>query len=296
MVSQAFWFKKLSASFLLRFVFSIIFIFLAYGVLAFGEKGMVPFLIILTFLMGMEWVDLCRITLRTKAILTFVVTVYTSLILTHFGHLQAGMGVLFFVASILLFMSWVTWRRGFAWLAMGIIYSGIPITFLLWLVRGYDNVFYLLIWVVCVVSANDIGGYCVGKLVRGPKLAKRISPNKTWSGFFGGLGLSLVVSYFYYLYFSFAIGLTFFLFLSLMMALVAVFGDLLESSIKRFFGAKDSGTLLPGHGGVFDRMDGYLAVIPFIALIIFLNPESFYPAEEKNSAETVLLDANESLK
>lgn len=296
MVSQAFRFKKISASFLLRFVFSILFIFLAYGVLAFGEKGMVPFLVILTFLMGLEWVDLCRITLKMKAKITFILSVYASLILTHFGHIQAGLGILFFAAAILFFMSWVTWRRGFAWLGMGILYSGVPITFLLWLVRGYENVFYLLIWVVCVVSANDIGGYCFGKLLRGPKLAKRISPNKTWAGFFGGVGLAMTVSYFYYQYFPFAVSLSYFLFLSLMMAVVAVCGDLLESAVKRFFGVKDSGTLLPGHGGIFDRMDGYLAVIPFVALIIFLNPESFYHAEEKNSTETVLLAAHESLK
>ncbi len=121
-----------------------------------------------------------------------------------------------------------------------------------------------IIWLVFLVAANDCGAYFMGKTFQGPKLVPSISPGKTWSGFFGGIIIGTVVAYFSAQY---LIGLTHsdminnttgFVLICLCLSLFSHLGDLFESAIKRFYGVKDSGSLIPGHGGILDRMDSYL--------------------------------------
>jgi phosphatidate cytidylyltransferase len=120
------------------------------------------------------------------------------------------------------------------------------------------------IWIVALVVAADTGAYVAGRSIGGPKLAPRISPNKTWAGLAGAIvsagiigGLTAVI-----------IGRPSVLPLILVSGLLAVIeqgGDLFESFFKRHFGVKDSGRIIPGHGGVLDRVDGLLAVILAVA-------------------------------
>jgi phosphatidate cytidylyltransferase len=119
-----------------------------------------------------------------------------------------------------------------------------------------------------VVWASDIGGYFAGRAIGGPKLWPRVSPNKTWAGAGGALVLSalvaLVVS-------RFGWGrLLPLIVLALAVSMVAQLGDLFESAVKRRFGVKDSSQIIPGHGGLLDRLDGFVAAIVFVALIGFL--------------------------
>jgi phosphatidate cytidylyltransferase len=115
-----------------------------------------------------------------------------------------------------------------------------------------------LFWLLSVVWANDITAYACGRAIGGPKLAPRISPNKTWAGFFGGvLGAGLVGGLFSRLSGDgspLGLALT-----SLLLGVAAQLGDLAESAAKRHFGVKDSSRLIPGHGGLLDRVDGLLA-------------------------------------
>lgn len=117
---------------------------------------------------------------------------------------------------------------------------------------------------LAMVWAADVGAYFVGKRFGHAKLAPRVSPGKTWEGVAGGLGLALVVGV------GAALGLGLPLAPTLgataVLALVSVAGDLSVSMLKRHAGLKDTGRLLPGHGGVMDRMDGLTAVLPFIAI------------------------------
>jgi phosphatidate cytidylyltransferase len=147
-------------------------------------------------------------------------------------------------------------------LGLGYVYIGVPSAALLilsWLDVGP------VLWVLIVTWATDIFAYFAGRAIGGPKLAPRISPNKTWAGLIGGMAgaaaFGWLTAYF------FELGAPF-VWLGALMGLVAQLGDLFESWLKRRNGVKDSGTLLPGHGGVLDRLDGLLAVAIATTLLL----------------------------
>lgn len=149
------------------------------------------------------------------------------------------------------------------WFALGLPYmagSGIACIYL----RATPAIgFKVSIYLVAVVWGMDIGGYVVGKLVGGPKLAPAISPGKTWSGFIGGMALAMILALIVLLMtgaHAYVTGL----FLAIVLAAFAQGGDLFKSFFKRRAGVKDSGTLIPGHGGVLDRIDGLV----FAAMVL----------------------------
>ena len=119
---------------------------------------------------------------------------------------------------------------------------------------GFDTT----LWIALVVVATDIGGYFAGRLIGGPKLWPRVSPKKTWAGLGGAVFLAAIVGWL----FSWATTGTYFYevaIVSMLAAVIAQGGDLAESSVKRHFGVKDASTLIPGHGGALDRLDGFMA-------------------------------------
>jgi phosphatidate cytidylyltransferase len=121
-----------------------------------------------------------------------------------------------------------------------------------------------LILILFVVWATDIGGYIAGRSIGGPKLWPRVSPNKTWAGAIGGFAASLMVAS-GFAAFKFA-GTVPLLTLGALLSIAAQFGDLFESAVKRRFGVKDSGRIIPGHGGLLDRLDGFVAAIILAAI------------------------------
>jgi phosphatidate cytidylyltransferase len=137
----------------------------------------------------------------------------------------------------------------------GVLYIGIPAFALVLLNWAW---FELVLWVFLVVWATDIFAYFAGRAIGGPKLAPRISPNKTWAGLGGGIVGAAIVAWIAAHYMQLE---DVFLYLGAPMGLLAQLGDLYESSVKRRLGVKDSGTILPGHGGVLDRLDGLLPVV-----------------------------------
>jgi len=129
----------------------------------------------------------------------------------------------------------------------------------------------LVLAVVLLVALADIGGYFVGRAIGRTKLAPKVSPGKTWEGLLGGqLAIVLVVGATgWFLDFEASrIGL--WLALAMVTGLASVLGDLVESMVKRHRGVKDSGTILPGHGGVLDRIDGLTAALPVFSLVLSL--------------------------
>ena len=127
----------------------------------------------------------------------------------------------------------------------------------------------VILWVFSLVWATDIAAFFVGRRIGGAKLAPKISPNKTWSGAIGGAIAAALVSL---VYSGMATGWSLkFLALAavfgLMVSVFAQLGDLMESAAKRYFQVKDSGRIIPGHGGILDRIDGLLFVVPLIALM-----------------------------
>ncbi|OYX51023.1 MAG: phosphatidate cytidylyltransferase [Sphingomonas sp. 32-66-10] len=171
------------------------------------------------------------------------------------GFLALGLifGAFFFLA--------VVTRSGA--LGAGAIYVGLPVLALLYL-RGHENGLMLAFWAMALVWACDIGAYFAGRAIGGPKLMPEVSPNKTWAGLIGGViaatGFALLLTQW---------GLPMMLALATpLLAVLAQAGDLYESQLKRRAGVKDSGALLPGHGGVLDRLDGLVPVAPVAALLV----------------------------
>lgn len=154
-------------------------------------------------------------------------------------------------------------------LAAGAVYAGLPALAVLYL-RGIDNGLLLVFWTLAIVWATDIGAYFAGRAIGGPKLAPRFSPNKTWAGLIGGMLVAVLFSFALHAWWQLPFRLVL---LSMPLAVLAQMGDLFESWLKRSAGAKDSGTIFPGHGGVMDRLDGLIPVAPVVAAIMLLGTQ-----------------------
>lgn len=151
-------------------------------------------------------------------------------------------------------------------LALGIIYTGLPVLALL-LIRKQPDGLLFAIWAMALVWMCDIGAFFVGRAFGGPRLAPMISPNKTWAGFVGGV----IAAGAFGAVLHFGWGLPLRLTLATpVLAVVAQAGDLYESWLKRQAGVKDSGMILPGHGGLMDRLDGLIPVAPIAAFLVML--------------------------
>jgi phosphatidate cytidylyltransferase len=164
------------------------------------------------------------------------------------------------------------------WMVGGTAYIGTAAWQLVSIRNTNDGDPYLLPVIIAAVVAVDVGAYFAGRAIGGPKVAPKISPSKTWAGLFGGAVGGAVVAGIYMLY---AFGLTegfaenpmastFWIFVPLSgaaIAIIAQMGDFFESWMKRRAGVKDSGKIIPGHGGLFDRVDGLLSVL-FVTAII----------------------------
>lgn len=151
------------------------------------------------------------------------------------------------------------------WLAMGALYIGVPVVALTWLreVGGMHT----LLWLMVIVWATDIGAYAAGRSIGGPKLAPQISPNKTWAGLIGGVCSAVIVGDIIVWVIDGPDLAILGLFAGIL-AVVSQIGDLFESSVKRRFKVKDSSNIIPGHGGVLDRVDGLIAAAPLVALAV----------------------------
>lgn len=213
-------------------------------------------------LMMAEWVELHGTDARTKRIGQFAISVPLAIMCP----LAAGADpfALGLVAGAAFFIAAVTRRSALGW---GAVYVGVPIFALLDLRAAPELGLLLAFWAMALVWATDIGAYFAGRTIGGPKIAPAISPSKTWAGLAGGVIAATA--------FAFALhvwtGLPFRLVMwTPLLACVAQAGDFYESWLKRRAGVKDSGTLLPGHGGVLDRLDGLVPVAPVAALVAAL--------------------------
>ena len=164
-------------------------------------------------------------------------------------------------------------RRAMGWGLTGGAYIGLAGIGLLYL-RGLEPLgFATALWVVVVVAAADIGGYFAGRTIGGPKLWPRISPKKTWAGVLGGIAFALLVGAVTGLVVDGArVGVV--CVISALVAVISQAGDLAESTLKRQFGVKDSGRLMPGHGGALDRFDGLVAALLAVAMAVWLSGHS----------------------
>lgn len=152
------------------------------------------------------------------------------------------------------------------WAAGGLLYAGVPMICLAMLRGDTPSGLIAIIYLFALVWATDIAAYFTGRTFGGPKLAPKFSPNKTWSGAIGGVVAAMLaaaaVSYFGFDRVKYPMVV-----LAIALSVASQMGDLGESWVKRRFGAKDSGKLLPGHGGVMDRVDGLIVAAVVLYLI-----------------------------
>lgn len=176
------------------------------------------------------------------------------------------------MAAALIISGWYARQKGLslAWTCGGLAYVLLPCLALVYLRGAEANGMWLVAYVFFVVWATDVGAYASGRLIGGPKIAPRISPNKTWAGLFGGMAGAAALSL------AMRDGVmadaspTLVLAAGAVLAVFAQTGDFFESWVKRRFGVKDSGRFLPGHGGILDRVDGIIPVAVIVAAFSLL--------------------------
>jgi len=184
--------------------------------------------------------------------------------------------ILFLILSII---EWLKISFNRVYLFVGVIFL-IFSFFSLFEIRNFykfnDHNIFIFIYILIICISTDIGGYIFGKMFKGPKLTK-ISPNKTYSGSIGAFILSLLTTYFYidisHLFFDISIKFDFiFLLTTFFISFISQIGDILISFFKRISNVKDTGNLIPGHGGILDRIDGIIFAYPiFYILQNFIN-------------------------
>jgi phosphatidate cytidylyltransferase len=172
--------------------------------------------------------------------------------------------ILIAAVATIMYVEWSRMLKGWGarWQVFGFVYCLLPAVSLLWIreraeYQGIGTGFDLLIWVFLVVWSTDIGAYFAGRAIGGPKLAPSISPNKTVAGLVGGVASAALLAGAWTSFIRLPLKL---LWLAAPFAVAAQLGDLFESGLKRRAGVKDSGTWLPGHGGLLDRLDGLVPV------------------------------------
>lgn len=168
--------------------------------------------------------------------------------------------------------------RNLAISLMSQIYIGIPIA--LMTTMGYYIGLHFILVIFFMIWINDTGAFVVGSLLGKHRLFERISPKKSWEGFFGGLGFNLIAGWLFCIgggyFWDIKMNVISWLILGFLVTIFSTWGDLVESLMKRSLNLKDSGNLIPGHGGILDRIDSLLLVMPatFIFLLIYLTLES----------------------
>jgi phosphatidate cytidylyltransferase len=151
------------------------------------------------------------------------------------------------------------------WTTAGFLYAAAAEIASILVRRDEPDGLIALIFVLLVVWGTDIGGYFAGRGIGGPKLWPRVSPKKTWAGAIGGFAVSLAIAFGFA---AFGVGQALpLLVLAAVLSTASQLGDLLESAVKRRFGVKDSSHIIPGHGGLMDRLDGYVAAIVLAAVL-----------------------------
>lgn len=196
-----------------------------------------------------------------------ILAVVGATVMTHFGDINSALAFLLAVAGAGAAADAFLGRTA-GWGLVGALYIGFATICLVALRSDTTEGKYVIYWVAMVVITTDIGAYFSGRLIGGPKLWPRVSPNKTWAGLIGAMAFAAIASIIFSI---FALGYIE-LFLPVLAAItagVAQMGDLAESAYKRHFNVKDSGFILPGHGGVLDRLDGMIAATIFVAVITY---------------------------
>jgi phosphatidate cytidylyltransferase len=218
--------------------------------------------LVVALFLSWEWGHMVRGTSADLGYLIHATAVAVAVGLATSGYAAIGGAVLVTAAIILVP---VVFGNGARLSALGVFYVGLPVIALLWLRADEPNGFFAVLLIFAIVWSSDIGAFAAGRLIGGPRLWPRVSPNKTWAGFLGAIAAGAVAAALVSLLIAGASPVRLAL-VGLVLSLVAQAGDLSESALKRLFGLKDASALIPGHGGFMDRMDSIVAAAVIAAL------------------------------
>jgi phosphatidate cytidylyltransferase len=212
--------------------------------------------------LSIEWARMSAPNIAVRAAAALTVTILAAMSATRFGAEAAAWSVLV-LGALAVALAFARATQRLTDLAFGVVYLGAPILAMLWLRDGelglqWTGLLFAVTW------SADTGAFIVGNLLKGPKLEPRLSPKKTWSGLFGGLLAGTAAAMIFAALSNLPLSAVTAALVGLVVSGATVAGDLWESASKRRFGVKDSGGLIPGHGGLLDRVDGLM----FAALVI----------------------------
>lgn len=253
-----------------RVIVGIILIAVAVGCIWLGGWAFTTLVAVAVLLIFAEWAVMHRMSRSWRLfglVLLASATIITQLAGSSLGGLSMPLAILAIGSLAMLLGSLTAIGSGARWGTAGLLYAGLPAIALIWL-RAQSNGFAFVLWTLAIVWATDIFAYFTGRRFGGPRLAPAISPKKTWSGLGGGVAGAAVTGGVLAAVFQLPVVLL--APAAAVLAVVAQAGDLYESWLKRRVGIKDSGTLLPGHGGIMDRVDGLVPVAVVVALIVAL--------------------------
>jgi len=218
--------------------------------------------------MAWEWARLCRGGEVGMAGIVLILAAAAAAIAAALTGAASGIAVTVAGAAIVFAIARYDRDPEPRWFVLGLLWIALPCVLFLWLAHAEDAGRLTLLWIFAVVWATDIGAYLIGRRVGGPRLAPSWSPGKTWAGMIGGAGCAALAGWaMSALIDASALPLVL---VSAGLAIVEQFGDLAESVAKRRFGVKDTSGLIPGHGGLLDRLDGLLAVVPAVAFLTLI--------------------------
>jgi phosphatidate cytidylyltransferase len=222
-----------------------------------GPLTFAAMVLAIALVVSWEWGRIVRGTATDRILITHVAGVALAITLAAFDQPALGLLALT-IATILTALLAFGVHASFS--ALGVAFAGLPGIALVWLRADPSAGLWVVLYLLLAVVFTDIGAYFSGRIVGGPKIWPRVSPNKTWAGLIGAIVSSAAIGYVFALYcpvpaspIKLALG-------GVLIAIVAQAGDFAESALKRHFGTKDASSLIPGHGGFMDRVDGLTTV------------------------------------
>lgn len=260
--------EKALSSLTLRIISALV---LAPVVLIVVWIGELPFLVLMAILAALIASELKTLLLDGQRSDMVLLAFAGILAVAIAGAGAAGAGLLMGLAGMASGVAWRLWRRQpLLPVVISYVYLVVPLVAFIWFRMDAQYGIAVASWLLAVVWATDIFAYFAGRSIGGAKLAPSISPGKTWAGLAGGVVGAAAAGLATELVLGFGPGIILPL-ISAFLAVVAQMGDLFESALKRRIGVKDSSGLIPGHGGILDRIDGLVAAIAVAAVIALLH-------------------------
>ena len=258
---------------MLRIISALVMLPIAVFIILQGGLTFSLFVAALTVLILYEWNGICEekafnlaFTVQSLLALAVIYSLYQKQFLGFYAY--GGLIGLLLVISL-----YKKYKVGFV--LLGVVYALLPAVSLIWIRHIFDDGGWIVLWTMIIVWSMDTGAYFAGKNIGGPKMAPKISPNKTWSGLIGGAVTAMILGFVAAHYFNLAVYGPLWHWMTLMpiagaLAIWSQIGDLAESGLKRHFKIKDSGAIIPGHGGIMDRVDGVVFAAPAMAIFLYI--------------------------